>query len=213
MPQASFGMPQCLRYSPGTEAYAYCHRHHAHEMGSPEEAERLCPQAGDWEQDCRMNWVTVNSSPGSGYTDEQLHTLCAGNADCSLQVLDSRPAAIGEQLSLCHRWGGEFREDCAIHALQRWIHSSPTEAEFQTLRGGGLFVQQAAHFTATAVQCFGQGTCGDSGRFSEICSEKREYFVRNPERCPRPRKERGPDPAAKPPRGGAAHPPAVGGAR
>ena len=192
------GMPQCRHYAPGTESYTYCHRHHAHEIASLEEAEKYCPEAGEWEEDCRLNWVIVNSSPGTSYSNLELHTFCAGNPDCNLQVLDSRPAEVAEQLVLCHRWGGKYSEDCAIHALQRWIHSSPSDQEFQTLRTSQIFVHQSANFTAMSVQCFGQGTCGDGGQFTQICEQKVEYFRTNPRRCPRKRQEGGPDPVTPP---------------
>lgn len=120
----------CAPYARAANTLSYCVVRQAGNLPSPQDVERVCPLAGALELECRRAWARSRADPRLGFPTEVLVAICAGSEECAFEIIDARPESdLARQLELCARVAGQFAEDCAVHALERWVGSRPGPEE------------------------------------------------------------------------------------
>lgn len=178
----------CGKYVGVPNALGYCIASHGERLRSLEEVEAICPRAGDWEGECRRAWVSGQLNPNSRYSTEQLVAACGPNTDCAFEILDFRPAAtVDAQIDRCTAHAGEYRNDCVVHAMERWwrAHPAPEEvARVAALRS--QYPNQIGYYVAAAVACQGVGSCEGDPEVRTACERGVGQFQQDPGTCPSP---------------------------
>ena len=145
----------------------YCTMKLIEQSQSIDSGERICRESGEWEEECRYEWVSrfkLNKS----YSFEQLYEFCGTSDDCRFELLEHRPQKLAVQLGLC----GElhvpnYRQDCARFALQRWRSSNPSAAEIKDFasslnpRAQDSFFKEQMELIGVFVYCDQQLLCTD----------------------------------------------------
>jgi hypothetical protein len=176
----------CRDYGSDSYVFEYCLYTIARDYADLEEVGRFCSQAGEWEADCRHNWVAARMKEGSGLSTDLLVEACSGNDDCTFELLDFRPdPSLELQLDLCFRYAGRFRDDCGGHAVQRWWLTDPDEGEL--MRVASLetsFPEKVGYYLGVSVACEGLGSCeGAHSSVQDSCQRHVDTVGRRPERC------------------------------
>lgn len=180
------GHPVCDQYRHNAGAFGYCLYTQAGGFPRPDDVDRLCPLAGEWETQCRHAWVAGRMEEGSGYELEFLLEMCKGNPDCTFELLDFRPAPeIEVQLARCRQWAGVHSDNCTGHAMQRWWQGGVDADEVSRVAAmPNPHPRKAGFWIAAAVQCQGIGSCDGDPAVQAACEGQVEAFTRKPERCP-----------------------------
>ncbi len=180
------GHPVCDQYRHNAEAYGYCLYTQAGGFPRPDDVDRLCPLAGEWESQCRHAWVAGRMEDDGQYEMEFLLDMCKGNPDCTFELLDFRPAPeIEVQLERCRKWAGQHADDCTGHAMQRWWQAGVDAEEVARVAAmPNPHPRKVGFWLAAAVQCQGVGACDGASAVQAACEGQVEAFTRKPERCP-----------------------------
>jgi len=180
-------LPPCVPYQDmGEDIYGYCVYRFAVGFPTIEEMERMCAEAGPWEERCRHAWVAGDRMAlGSEFSKEDLLGACGTNIDCTFELLDARPEADALiQLELCRRHTGQHSPDCAGHAMQRWFEGGPDAAEIaRVLEAPTAFPHKVGYYAGAAVACFGVGECAGPEAVQKRCAVGVEKFQREPQQC------------------------------
>jgi hypothetical protein len=185
----------CRDYASDSTVFEYCLYSIARSYVDAEEADLQCSQAGEWDAECRHNWVSARMKLESGFSTEELVEACDGNDDCTFELLDFRPDPdLETQLKLCFKYAGRFRGDCGGHSVQRWWLTEPDEEEW--MRVASLqtpFPEKVGYWLGVAVACEGIGNCaGAHSSVQETCQRHVDTVGRRPDRCPSREKKRMP---------------------
>ncbi|MDP6934564.1 MAG: hypothetical protein QGG40_16695, partial [Myxococcota bacterium] len=78
---------------------------------------------------------------------------------------------------------GRFGENCALHALQRWLRAGTHEAEVERLGQVQVFPEPLGQFLGTASACLGLGSCDPTATWSTSCLVALDEISGNPEIC------------------------------
>ena len=120
----------------------------------------------------------------SGWERGDLLAACLDNADCIFEVLDHRRSEdLFEQLSLCHTRAREFSNDCAVHALDRWVHAQPSVEDISRLNVLPYFRVHVGQYLAASEVCWGVGSCPLDEIGGAACQEKRTELRSNEQLC------------------------------
>ena len=178
--------PPCKNYVAMPEAYGYCLYKFSGGFRSAKEIEHFCPQAGEWEMECRHAWVSGRMQPDSGYKTEDLIKVCGENPDCTFELIDFRPEKdILAQIDLCTNHVKKHIQDCVGHAMQRWWYTKPDAEEVaRVLKNSSPVPDRVAFYAAASVQCSGIGTCEGDPYLVRICQKNMRHFKKYPKTCP-----------------------------
>ena len=88
-----------------------------------------------------------------------------------------------EQLTMCHERAEEFANDCAVHALDRWLHAGPSPEDVSRLNLLSYFRVQVGQYAAAASVCWGVGECPEDLLGAAACLEKRSDLEANQQLC------------------------------
>lgn len=185
-PLAEDFYPLCKDYLEMPEAYGYCLYKYSGGFRTAEEIEHFCPQAGNWEMECRHAWVSGRMQADSGYKTEDLIKVCGGNPDCTFELIDFRPESdILAQIKLCTNHVRKHIQDCVGHAMQRWWYAKPSEEEVaRILEKPSAVPDRVAFYAAASVACAGIGTCSGDPYLERICEKNSRHFKKYPQTCP-----------------------------
>lgn len=181
------GVPACAAYLSHAETYGYCLYKQAAELPDAAAVERVCSAAGSWEAACRHAFVARWMRPESGFSTEQLLSVCKGGADCAFELLDFRPLDdTVAQVARCEAHTGPFVGHCVGHALQRWYFTEPDAAGVEAMLALPTAQERpVAFFVGAVVACRGIGACGGAPARAAACETAVEAFRDNPLSCPR----------------------------
>ena len=159
----------CALYSQNDELLAACVTRNVVEVKDLATADAMCASLSKVGADaCRTRWVS-EASKNLAFQGGDLLQMCAGVADCSFIVLESRVAATyEEQVQRCTYWAGEFAADCVGHAAQRLLNSAPTD---DVLRAAALgpHGERIAGMIPGYLKCSGRTACPDLGPQTAVC--------------------------------------------
>jgi len=159
----------CALYSQNDELLAACVTRNVVEVKDLATADAMCASLTQLGADaCRTRWVS-EASKNMSFQGGDLLQMCAGVADCSFIVLESRVAATyEEQVQRCTYWAGEFAADCVGHAAQRLLNSAPTD---DVLRSAALgpHGERIAGMIPGYLKCSGRTACPDLGPQTAVC--------------------------------------------
>lgn len=210
-PDPNGSLPQCKMYE-GSSVYGYCIYKFAGGFPTVSEVDRLCGLAGEWEAECRHAWVAGRMHADSGVATDALLEVCAGNPDCSFELLDFRPDTdVLIQMDNCRKHTGKYAPDCVGHAMQRWWQAGVDEAEIERIAATPTpFPNKVGFWIGVSVGCYGVGECSGQAQTADFCRSTVENLSRNQNRCPTQSKkplshnrDRGPAGAGNPPSGSA----------
>jgi len=185
----------CRDYASDSTVFEYCLYSIARSYTDAEEADLQCSLAGEWEADCRHNWVSGRMKSESGFSTEELVEACAGNDDCTFELLDFRPDPnLETQLKLCFKYAGRYRGDCGGHASQRWWLTEPDLAEWQRVASLETpFPEKVGYWLGVSVACEGIGDCSLAQSAAQSpCQRQVDTVGRRSDRCPSREKKRMP---------------------
>ena len=133
----------------GLDAYGYCIYNKSQNLKSLVDLERICSLTGEWESECRFNWlygkIQENIRAQRGGSDtyknedsklsfEELLKGCGSHEECYFSLIDNFPSKdISTQLDRCKTYAQSKYKICSSYALQRWSNSQPTEQEAVTI--------------------------------------------------------------------------------
>jgi hypothetical protein len=164
------------------EEYGYCLMQSVPDMPDREAALLRCSETGPWREDCQARWVERWAHPDSPVTTDDLLAACATD-DCRFIVLDARPEAeVLDQVERCVTDAGSLAEECARHALHRWVTTVPNAEEIRR-----VLVQRrshrelVAHYAGQAIGCTGQGECVEPD--ARFCREGVQLALTEPTVC------------------------------
>ena len=148
----------CSKYSAQTKQY--CLMQNAHQISYPEIIE-YCGQLGEWEEECRYDWMKKNKSKRK---KEELLSLCQNASDCLFEVIEHYPdPSLEKQISYCQKIPLQhYSEDCQRFALERTYAKGFTDADVMTF--SSLYNQNPKliaidDFAGTLQECTTQFTC------------------------------------------------------
>lgn len=168
----------CAPYAALPEAAALCLSREAAVQTDPARVAALCAQTGAMASDCLRQWVV--GAGASGLSVEALLAVCGAHDDCKLAALDQRPAwDVTEQIARCAAAGGAYANDCAVHALHRWLGTLPDAEEVYRVAATPSPAPQAVGmYVAAAVVCGGLPGCAGDATVRDAC-EKGAAMVRS----------------------------------
>ena len=172
----------CAQYRRRIEEYGYCLMQAVPDMPDREAALLRCSETGPWRDDCQARWVERWNHADSPVSTEDLLAACPTD-DCKFTVLDARPETdVLAQVEKCTSDAGALGEDCARHALHRWVITQPSAEEIQR-----VLVQRrshhelVAHYAGQSIGCTGQGQCVDWD--AQFCREGAQFAQTDPTVC------------------------------
>jgi len=176
----------CKKYSEVPDAYGYCLYKFSGGFRSIKEIDMFCPQAGDWELECRHAWVSGRMHADSGFSTKILLQACGENPDCAFELVDFRPETdVLKQIDLCAKHVRKHIRDCVGHAMQRWWHTNPNAEEVsRILQQAAPVPDRVAYFAAASSQCSGIGSCKGEEYLQRLCEKNVRHFQRFPQACP-----------------------------
>jgi len=170
------------------EAYGYCIYDMSGAFQSIEEVNSFCPQANNWEMECRHSWVSGKIHDTENYSTEFLLKACGENPDCTFELIDSESRQADDilvQLETCKKHVRKHLRDCVGHAMQRWYKARPNEAEVTKVMSKVAPVpDRVAEYVAASVSCFKVGSCEGEKYLSRLCKQKVAFFDKDPKKCP-----------------------------
>lgn len=173
----------CARYVSLPDAAAMCVARLAAEEADPVAARAACLQTGALASDCLRQWVTGPAAVGQPL--DALLAVCQGHDDCTLAALDARPAwDVTEQIGRCAAAGGAYANDCAVHALHRWLGTLPSPED--VLRVAAIdspFPQAVGMYVAAASVCQGLTSCPGQGAVLDACQKGLPMARSDPRWC------------------------------
>ena len=183
-------LPACIEHAKDAEVYGYCVYKNAKTLPDIKNVNEYCSQAGKWQDDCRQTWVIEYRN---AYSLETLMEICAQNADCAFQLLDTKPHPdLLEQVPLCIRYADRYRHDCVMHAIQRWYFEWPDAEEIARVANEkNPFPEQIGTFIGARVACDGVGTCVGTPENKSLC-EKYVVEYQDKSKCPNQHRRRKP---------------------
>ena len=171
------------------DAHGYCLAKLGARLSTAEEVEALCPDAGEWESECRYGWVAGRMTDHR-YTTQALLEACGPSDDCAFELLDARPLDdVLAQAEACTTHAGRHARDCFGHALQRWWMDSPdAEDRARVFAAATANPDRQAYYAAVYAVCEGEGSCEDlHPQARRDCTRYTDDLTRNPGRCPKRR--------------------------
>jgi hypothetical protein len=161
----------CAPYGDVESLWEYCGLRELEALDSATEADAYCGGLGSWEGLCRTTWISSRLQPDSGVSREELLRVCAGAPDCAFEVLDWRPADdVLDQLEFCREHSAGQREDCAVHALERWAAGRPDAAErARIVAASTSYPKWVGEYLGVAIGCGGEGSCAGSPEVVRWC--------------------------------------------
>jgi len=180
-------MSDCESLRSNAAQFGFCRVQLAGDLSLSLGVEEVCEGTGDWGAACRQAWAVSRAEEHqSGWSRDSLLAACLDNSDCAFEVLDHRRSQdLFEQLAMCHEHAGEFTNDCAIHALDRWIHNGPSLADVQRLAELPYFRVQVGQYSASSSVCWGIGDCPVDDIGGAACSQRRAELQDNEQLCRR----------------------------
>ena len=177
----------CENYVRDVNVYGYCVYQNASSLPDVESVDKYCSQVEKWREDCRQAWVMSQ-------TDRPLRKLlrvCATNAECSFELLDSRRLDdVRQQMRLCIDHTGPFSRDCVMHAMLHWYFTWPTAEEIQEVAGHQhYYPEQVGMYIAARVACDGVGSCQGDRDIQMQCERYVQVF-QNQNECPNQHRNR-----------------------
>ena len=181
-------LPVCLDYVTDAETYGYCVYKNAATLPDIGSVNTYCPQAGSWQDDCKQTWVMEHKD---AHPLETLMEVCAQNADCAFELLDSKPHDdVLVQVELCIRHADRYRHDCVMHAIQRWYFTWPDAEEVSRVaQERNPFPEQVGTYIGARVACDGVGTCDGETENKRMC-EKYVVEYEDKRKCPNQHRRR-----------------------
>lgn len=171
----------CARYGQSADLFAYCLGTRGDQLDDTGAVEQLCPHAKAWENACRLFFVLAACGDPSGAERAPLVDACAGDEDCALEVLDCRhDPDLVIQLDLCTAHLTGLQGDCAAHAFDRWLATSPDDSERERIAGSGVAAAQpraTGRALARAIACTGSGVCVGPQEVRDACQEQLEQLA------------------------------------
>ena len=176
----------CRQYVDTPDTYGYCIYNMSGGFQSRKDIETFCPQAGNWELECRHAWVAGKMHDRDNYTTEDLLQDCGENPDCTFELVDFRPADdVLVQLDRCNKYVRKHVRDCFGHAMQRWWFSRPDKEEVARVMAKSSTVpDRVAYYVAASVECAKIGTCDGEKFLTQLCKKNVLHFKKNPTKCP-----------------------------
>ena len=145
------------------------------------QANRLCPQAGEWETECRHAWVSGRMQPDSGYKTEDLK-VCGENPDCTFELIDFRPEKdILAQIDLCTNHVKPSKTVSGTPCSDGGIPNQMPKKSPEFSRTLPILI--ASHSAAASVQCSGIGTCEGDPYLVES-AKNMQHFKKYLKTCP-----------------------------
>ncbi len=177
----------CAPYARSTNTLAYCIVKQAANLPSPMDVARVCPLAGALEMECRRAWTQSRASPRLGFSTEVLLEVCQGNADCAFELLEARPETdVARQLDWCTRAAGEFANDCAVHALERWATARPGAEEVARVAALETpYPERVGYALGVTHACNGGPSCAGAETVRETCEQTAAQIRAASLPCPR----------------------------
>ncbi len=177
----------CAPYARSSNTLAYCVVKQAANLPSPADVERVCPLSGALETECRRAWTQSRANPGLGFSTDALVQVCAGSDDCVFELLEARPEPdVTRQLALCASVAGQFAEDCAVHALERWATARPVPAEAARLASvETAFPERVGYALGVNLACYGGPACAGADRVRSSCEQTASQIRDASLPCPR----------------------------
>ena len=174
-----------LRGAP--EQFGFCRMSVASNIDNNESAEVVCEGTRDWRRRCRQAWAVSRAERRPDVETSTLLAACVGIPDCLFEIIDHRRSDdLFEQLERCEQYAGPFAGDCAVHALDRWIHGSPSLSEINLLNSNRVFPVQAGQYIAAASVCLQLGDCKLAVEEGQAACERRLAELRQrPTACER----------------------------
>lgn len=163
--------PACAPYAGLPEAAALCLSRQVADETEVSRVSALCEQTGAMASDCLRQWVT---GPGAaGQPVDALLAVCGAHDDCKLAALDQRPSwDVAEQIRRCAAAGGVYANDCAVHALHRWLGTLPGPDEvYRVASIESPFPQAVGMYVAAAVACQGLPGCAGDAVVRDACEK------------------------------------------
>ena len=177
----------CDTYAQDIDVYGYCVYQNAHSLPDVESVDKYCSQAERWTEDCRQAWVMSQTN----HPLKKLLQVCGSNAECSLELLDSRRLNdVLQQMKLCIDHTGPFSRDCVMHATQYWYFTWPTAEEIQKVaEHRHYYPDQVGLYIAARVACDGVGSC-EGEQEVQIQCERYVRIFQNQNECPNQHRNR-----------------------
>ena len=176
----------CASYANMPNALGYCVVRRAASAPSVEDMVRLCDKAGAWEGECRRSWVAGHSDPSLGYPRATLLEACGVNADCAFELLDAWPQTdVTAQLQDCASYARHYAQDCAVHALQRWVQTRPGPQQVSYVANLNTpWPSQVGYAVGMVAACQGMGTCAGGQAVQTACWDTVRRLQHGRLRCP-----------------------------
>ena len=178
----------CQDYLDLPEVYGFCLVQWAGRGQGRRSVDEMCSEAGDWEDECRVAWVTSRAGEHSHWETDLLLDACPPAAgDCRFEVLDKRPNRdVSVQIQLCFERARAYSGDCVAHALERWVRTRPSPDEIETVAQSAIAPDRIGQYVATLKVCFGIiDECVGSEAVVTECERRLDQLVAKPEVCER----------------------------
>jgi hypothetical protein len=171
----------CSKYSNHTKQY--CLMQQAHQIGYPEIID-YCGQLGEWEAECRYEWMKKNKRK---YRKSALLSLCQNASDCLFEVIEYYPEkSLQDQLNYCSKIPlNHYKEDCQRFALKRTFSKGfdrEDVATFSNLYSQKPRLMAVDNFAGVLQECTELFTCVPECKRSAQQIKKRG--------CPKKRKSK-----------------------
>ena len=113
--------------------------------------------------------------------------MCAGNPDCTFELLDFRPEEdVLKQNAYCEKYVQKYARDCIGHAMQRWWYTKPSAEQMrEVMNTPSLHPDKVVFYVAANVACNDIGSCEGLPRLKNVCSKTAKLFEKSPNRCPK----------------------------
>ena len=185
-------LPMCEPYRDMPDAYGFCVYKFGGGFPTVEVVNKLCPQAGDWEDECRHAWVAGRMHSEKQWPTEVLAKVCDGNVDCTFELIDFRADDdVLTQFRLCDQYTGEYKTDCAGHAMQRWWSANPTESEVLEISELTTpYSKKVGFYVALSQFCDKVGQCSDKGNSGRSCNNSLAALTAGKIGCPAKTKQK-----------------------
>jgi len=177
---------KCRGHADNPAEHGYCLYSKSARLPTIERASDYCEGLGEWNAECRYNWVSSRIKPGTGFDTVQLLEMCGSHDDCKFKVIDARPDEdLLVQLSLCVKHVSRYRYDCEMHAVQRWWKQEPSESELNRMLAlRRVPSADLPKYLSFIVQCDGVGNCDGNSKIAKECRRNLSLLKTSKLKCP-----------------------------
>ncbi len=176
----------CEAYADLPDVYGFCLVQWASRGQGRNTVDDICSEAGSWDHECRMAWVTSRADEDSRWSTDALLDACpAGADDCRFEVLDKRPNRdVALQIQLCMKNARTFAGDCTAHALERWVRDRPSLEEIERVAQSTIAPDRIGQYIAALRVCYQSiDECVGSPAVQKECNYRVGEIRQKPEIC------------------------------